>query len=92
MNRVIVYGKPQCHLCDVVKEVIDRVRARHSFEVEVRNILNNPTDQEKYKVLIPVVLLNGREIARYRLTESQLERELVSEGSKSDNGGVGVSS
>jgi glutaredoxin len=73
MQRVTLYSKPECHLCDVVKEVISRVRARREFELEIRNILTDPTDYERYKNDIPVVMVDGVEIARYRLSEQRLE-------------------
>jgi hypothetical protein len=73
MQRVTLYSKPECHLCHVVKEVISRVRARREFELEIRNILTDPTDYERYKNDIPVVMVDGVEIARYRLSEQRLE-------------------
>jgi glutaredoxin len=73
MPRVTLYSKPECHLCDMVKEVISRVRARREFELEIRNILTDPVDHERYKNDIPVVMVDGVEIARYRLSEQRLE-------------------
>ncbi|HVT88296.1 MAG TPA: glutaredoxin family protein [Tepidisphaeraceae bacterium] len=78
MNRVVIYSKPDCHLCDVVKAVIERVAKSHPLALEIRNILDDPADHERFKTLIPVVFVNGREIARYRLSEAQLTQALVS--------------
>ena len=72
MKRLTFYTKPQCGLCDDVKDVIDEARAMIEFEVEIRNILDDAADYERYKHDIPVVLLNGREIARHRMTLPQL--------------------
>jgi glutaredoxin len=76
--RVTLYTKPECGLCDEVKEVIEIVRRRRPFEVELRNILENLDEYEKYKHDIPVILLDGVEIARHRMTEEQLEFALQS--------------
>jgi glutaredoxin len=76
MIRVTIYSKPDCHLCDVMKAVVHSVRRRRDFELEIRNILNDPADFEKYHAQIPVLLVNGSEIARYRLREEQLEAAL----------------
>jgi glutaredoxin len=76
--RITLYTKPECGLCDEMKDVIDAVRRKHSLELELRNILENLHDYEKYKHDIPVVLLNGVEIARHRMTEDQLEFALQS--------------
>jgi glutaredoxin len=76
MKLVTLYSKPDCHLCDLVKQVIVDVARRRRFRWEVRNILHDPADLEKYKTAIPVVLVDGQEIARYRLTGHDLEAAL----------------
>jgi glutaredoxin len=76
MNRVTIYSKPDCHLCDVMKEVVDNVRRRRAFDLEIRNILDDPADFEKYRTQIPVLLVNGSEIARYRVVEADFEAAL----------------
>jgi glutaredoxin len=76
MNRVTIYSKPDCHLCDVMKQIVQKVRRRREFELEIRNILDDPADFEKYQALIPLLLVNGSEIARYRIREDQLEAAL----------------
>jgi glutaredoxin len=76
MNRVTIYSKPDCHLCDVMKQIVQKVRRRREFELEIRNILDDPADFEKYQTLIPLLLVNGSEIARYRIREDQLEAAL----------------
>ncbi|HEY1628829.1 MAG TPA: glutaredoxin family protein [Tepidisphaeraceae bacterium] len=76
MNRVTIYSKPDCHLCDVMKQIVQKVRRRREFELEIRNILDDLADFEKYQTLIPLLLVNGSEIARYRIREDQLEAAL----------------
>lgn len=73
MRRVTLYTKPGCHLCEAVEQAIAHVRRRQEFELTVRNILDDPADFEKYQHAIPVVLLDGREIARYRMSPAELE-------------------
>jgi len=73
---VTIYTKPECGLCEEAEEVIEAVRARLRIELERRNILDNFDDYEKYKHDIPVILVDGVEIARHYLSESQLERAL----------------
>jgi hypothetical protein len=85
---VTLYAKPGCHLCEAVHQAIDQVRTRRPFDVVVRNILDDPGDFERYQYAIPVVLLNGVEIARYRLTAAELLRALDdSESGKPRRGG-----
>ncbi|HUB26019.1 MAG TPA: glutaredoxin family protein [Tepidisphaeraceae bacterium] len=79
MKLVTLYTKPECHLCDVVKQVIHAVSLRQRFRLEIRNILDDPADFEKYKQAIPVVCVDGQEIARYRMTAHDLEAALARE-------------
>ena len=74
---VVVYGKPGCHLCDIAKAVIRSVRQRREFRLEEKNILDDPADYERYKELIPVIVVNGREVARYGITAERFEKALA---------------
>ena len=73
MTRVTLYTKPGCHLCESVEQAVAQVARRRPLEVVVRNILDDPADFQKYQYEIPVVLVNGVEVARYRLTAAELE-------------------
>jgi hypothetical protein len=73
---VTLYTKPGCHLCEAVEQVIRQVRRRKVFELVLRNILDNPGDFERYALEIPVVTVEGREVARHRLDAGVLEAAL----------------
>jgi glutaredoxin len=80
MKRVTLYTKPGCCLCDDAKAVIERVQSRGSgvpFELELRNILDRAAEFAEYQFAIPVIHVDGQEIARYRLTEEQLTAALA---------------
>lgn len=77
MKQVILYTKPGCHLCDAVKQVIVKVRQRRAFDFASFNILDDPAVFDRYKHDIPVVTVDGREIARHRMTAAQLEAALA---------------
>ncbi|HWP41065.1 MAG TPA: glutaredoxin family protein [Tepidisphaeraceae bacterium] len=77
MKRVTLYTKPGCHLCEAVEQVIARARKKRDFELEVRNILDDPEDFARYQIEVPVVLVDGREVARYRLSPAELEAALA---------------
>ncbi len=76
MTRVTLYTKPGCHLCEAVEQVIARVRKKQPFDLEIRNIDDSAADLARYHAEIPVVLVNGREIARYRLSTAEFEAAL----------------
>jgi len=51
--RITVIGKPSCHLCDLAKEVVDRVDADLHVGVEVLSIDDDDALREKYWDQIP---------------------------------------
>src|SRR5204863_6091020 len=73
-----IYSRPGCHLCDEMKAVVDRV-ARASVpppSIEVVDISRDPDLEARYGVEIPVLLVNGKKAAKYRITEDALTRIL----------------
>jgi glutaredoxin len=79
MPRVTLFTKRGCHLCEAVEQAVAVVRGRRPFDLEVRNILDDPADLQKYQHEIPVVLVNGVEVARHRMTAEELEASLARE-------------
>lgn len=74
--RLTVYSKPGCHLCDEMKRVIDAVAARVPLTVEIVDISTDPTLTERYGIEIPVLLIDGKKAAKYRVSEKELEDRL----------------
>lgn len=72
MHRITIYSKPECHLCERAKEVIERCRQKADFETEVVDISQNPELFERFRNDIPVIFLDGREIARHVVRERNL--------------------
>jgi glutaredoxin len=68
MHRITIYSKPGCHLCDRAKEVIERCRV----EFEVVDITGSKELEARYGSDIPVILLDGKEIARHFVRERNL--------------------
>ena len=72
MHRITLYSKLDCHLCDRAKEVLDRCRQQIAFEIEVVDISQKPELLARYGQDIPVILLDGQEIARHFVRERKL--------------------
>ena len=77
MIEVTLYTKPGCHLCESVGQVIEVVGRGRSFRLVVRNILEDEGDYAQYHEAIPVVFVNGREVARYAMTHREFEAALA---------------
>jgi glutaredoxin len=77
-HRIVFYTRSPCHLCDVALGVLDRVvTGRQDVEVSVVDIDTDPDLVVRYNHDVPVVILNGREVARHRLDESILRARLT---------------
>jgi glutaredoxin len=78
--HLTLYSKPGCHLCDEMKQVVDRVAARVRFTLEIVDISTDPELTARYGVEIPVLMIDGRKAAKYRLTERELEEKFRRRG------------
>jgi glutaredoxin len=74
MMEVVIYSKPGCHLCDIVKAQLERLRESMAFELREVNILEDAASFEKFEEEIPVVFMNGRKSFKYRLDERDFAR------------------
>jgi len=81
MNRlhtVTLYGKQGCCLCDDAMAVLHKVQAVEPFVLEKIDISSHPDLMQRYGDHIPVVLVDGVEVFRYRIREGRLV-ELLAE-------------
>lgn len=72
MRTITLYTKLGCHLCEAVEATLAAVGQSRNFTLVRRDISEDPADFEKYKHDIPVILLDGIEIARHRMSKEQL--------------------
>jgi glutaredoxin len=73
---VTLYGRPGCHLCDVAREALERVRADTPFELREIDIEGDDELFKRYLERIPVVCLDGEELFEYHVDEPTLRRRL----------------
>ena len=78
MKRVTFFTKPECTLCRGALFVIERVRRRLPFDLEIVDIsaVGNERWHEDYKHDIPVVHINGHEVFRHRVDEGRFAKLL----------------
>ena len=76
MHTVTVYSKPDCHLCERAKQVIARCQQKVDFALEEVDISQSAELFERYRDDIPVILLDGSEIARHFVRERKLLERL----------------
>ena len=73
---VTLYSKPGCHLCEEVHTLLTELAIDGQFSIEEINIDSDAKLFAAYRYEIPVVLVDGREIARGRIDQLELERKL----------------
>jgi glutaredoxin len=73
---VTLYTRAGCHLCEVALGVVQRVASGRA-EVELVDIDTDPQLVERYTVRVPVVAVDGREIAEYEVDAAQLDAALT---------------
>lgn len=76
VHRVELMTRVGCHLCDDAKDALLRVQASHPFELIERDIDKDPALRALYHTEVPVILVDGRKLAKYRLDEAALIRRL----------------
>ena len=74
--RVLLLGKPGCHLCDDARAVVTAVTAELGVGWEERNIEGNPHLEQQYAELIPVVLVDGVQHDYWRVDAERLRAAL----------------
>jgi len=74
--RVTLIGKPGCHLCDEVRELVARVTTELGESFEERSILDDPALYERYWEQIPVTLVDGAPHDFWRVDEARLRAAL----------------
>jgi glutaredoxin len=77
-HTVTVYTRPGCHLCEEAIAVV-RLVADGRADVELIDIDADPLLTERYTVRVPVVAVDGVEIAQYQIAPEQLEGALAAQ-------------
>jgi hypothetical protein len=84
--RLTIYSRPGCHLCDEMKAVVRAAIAdRPDISVDDVDISTSPELLDRYGLEIPVLTIDGRKAAKYRVSELELKRMI--EGRAQDSWG-----
>lgn len=87
MISVTIYSRPGCHLCDDMEAIVAAVARSVPLTVEVVDITTNAQLEKDYGLEIPVLVVEGRKAAKYRVTEDELRRILKGRLPDADNRG-----
>jgi glutaredoxin len=75
--QVTLYGRQECGLCDHALAALRRIARKLPLEVTVVDIDTDEALQARYFLEIPVVTVDGEEVARAPISERALEERLT---------------
>ena len=76
-REVILYSRKDCHLCEVVKESLERLVHRAQFTWREVDIDQDEDLRQKYNDEVPVVFINGRKAFKYSMDEEEFLKKLA---------------
>jgi glutaredoxin len=71
VSRITIFSRQGCHLCAEAEAIVRRVAGAGDV-VEVVDIDADPALTDAYTVRVPVVAVDGAEVAQYQLDEGML--------------------
>ena len=78
MNKIDIYSKSRCKLCDEAKALAHRVNTEYRFQIEEHLLTPSDKDFERYKHSFPVLVAsNGKSISG-NVSEEQVRNLFLS--------------
>ena len=76
--RFVIYGRPGCHLCEVMHEDLRPLATELGFDIASIDVDSDPQARERYGMRIPVLVDDeGGEICSTRLEHDAVRRRLA---------------
>ena len=75
--KVIIYSKPDCHLCEEAKAAMRAAGCGDLFTLEEVNIEADAELLAKYRYDIPVIMIDGTEAFRHRLIAEEFKAQIL---------------
>jgi glutaredoxin len=89
MIQLTIYSRRGCHLCEEMKATVQRAVRLSPEPASIDEIdISRDADLEaRYGVDIPVLLVDGKKAAKYRVTEKEVKRMLSARAGKAGEAG-----
>lgn len=78
LRQVIVYSRKGCHLCEIVKETLNKLHRRGGFTWSEVDVDSDDQLRRQFTDEVPVVFIDGRKAFKYRMNEQEFLRKLAS--------------
>ncbi|KAJ3271162.1 hypothetical protein HDV01_007020 [Terramyces sp. JEL0728] len=77
MNRIVLFSKKYCGLCEEALFQLRQIQQAHPFELKIVDIEKRENKQYyKYQYDIPVIHLNDKKIMQHRVDNTELISQL----------------
>jgi glutaredoxin len=76
--QVVLYTKPECHLCEQMKEVMSQSSCAELYSLEEVDIESDAELFARYQYEIPILFINGVEAFRHRLRPDEFKEYVTS--------------
>jgi glutaredoxin len=77
VTQVVLYSAASCHLCERAQSTVAALRDELGFELEEISIDGDPELEARYRELIPVVEIDGKQAFTYFVQPDALRRKLA---------------
>ncbi len=78
MRKLVLYSRPECHLCEAVVERLQPLLAGRSVELEIVDVDSSVALERHYGLRIPVLVAGEVELSGYPLDEACVRQYLDS--------------
>ena len=78
--RITLYSRPECHLCEAMRDVAVVVAREAGAELEEVWVDDDPEAAARWDLEIPVLCVNGEKAFSVQVTAAELRRRLAAEG------------
>lgn len=75
--RVVLLGRRGCHLCEQARAVVDDVCTVLGESWVERDVDDDPDLRSRYSDLVPVVQVDGDDVAHFQVSPAVLRRALA---------------
>jgi glutaredoxin len=77
--NVVMYTKTGCPLCEKAKRVLLELQQEYSFTLQEVDIYQDDSLLETYQLMIPVVAIDGEDVAFGQIQKVEIRKRLLSE-------------
>jgi len=77
-REVVLYSRKGCHLCEIVKESLDKLSRQAAFHWREVDVNSDHELRRRFHDEVPVVFINGRKAFKYKMDEREFLHKLSS--------------